>query len=285
VRDTSESPESRWCTIDGAVRKGRLALRRIRTAGFSEKQVALDDGTVLNYGEGPDNGPALLPIHGQTVTWQDYANALPELSRHFHVFAVDCHGHGKSSKNPAKYSAESMGHDFSWFVAHVVGGTAIVSGHSSGGLLAAWLAANSPNSVRGVVLEDPPFFATETGRQEKTFAWIDRFEPTHRFFGQTEEKDYVLYYLAHSYWRSFFGSGWDGIVKYAASYRLKHPNEKLRVFFLPLAVNRIWEGIPGSYDPRFALTFYDNSSFEGFDQAETLSRVNCPSVLIHTSVS
>ena len=38
--------------------------RILKNAGFVEKQAVLPDGTVLNYGEGPDNGPPLLLIHG-----------------------------------------------------------------------------------------------------------------------------------------------------------------------------------------------------------------------------
>ncbi|MGG3922743.1 alpha/beta hydrolase, partial [Geobacillus thermodenitrificans] len=46
-------------------------LKAMRKAGFTEKQVTLNDGTVLNYGEGPDNGnPPLLLIHGQGMTWE-----------------------------------------------------------------------------------------------------------------------------------------------------------------------------------------------------------------------
>ena len=36
---------------------------------------------------------------------EDYAKVFGELSKRYHVYAVDCYGHGGSSKNPAKYSA------------------------------------------------------------------------------------------------------------------------------------------------------------------------------------
>ncbi len=39
--------------------------------GFIEKQAVLYDGSVLNYGEGPSNGPPLLLLHGQQTTWKD----------------------------------------------------------------------------------------------------------------------------------------------------------------------------------------------------------------------
>jgi pimeloyl-ACP methyl ester carboxylesterase len=92
-------------------------LATLYNAGFAEKQIQLQDGTVLNYGESPDNGKTpLLLIHGQGMSWEDYAKVLPELSKHYHVYAVDCHGHGESEYNQEKYSAEAMAADFTEFI-------------------------------------------------------------------------------------------------------------------------------------------------------------------------
>ncbi len=121
-------------------------MRAVWKAGFEEKQATLADGTVLNYGEGGSGIPLML-IHGQCVSWEDYMDVLPELSKYYHIYAVDCYGHGKSSHNPEKYTAKAIGADFIWFIENVIGEPAVVSGHSSGGLLAAWLAANSPENV------------------------------------------------------------------------------------------------------------------------------------------
>jgi pimeloyl-ACP methyl ester carboxylesterase len=261
-------------------------LSKVAKAGFVEKQVTLKDGSVLNYGEGPDNGPELLLIHAQEVYWENYAKVLPELSKYYHIYAVDCYGHGESSKNPEKYTAVAMGTDFIWFIENVIKEPVIVSGHSSGGLLTAWLAANSPRNVRGIVLEDPPFFSTEMPRAEKSFAWVDGFQTVHKFLQQSEEKDYAIFYMKNNYFQKFFGSGWDGIVRYAAQYRAKHPNEELRIFFLPPSLNMSLATVSSkTFDIRFSDTFYDDSWFKGFDQAETLAKINCPSVLIHTSWS
>ena len=72
--------------------------------GFQEKQVVINS-VEINYGEGPDNGPPLLMMHAQNVTWLSYAKVLPELSRSFHIFAPDCHGHGKTDRAPEKRTA------------------------------------------------------------------------------------------------------------------------------------------------------------------------------------
>lgn len=40
----------------------------IEKAQFQEKQVTLPDHSILNYGEGPDNGEVLVLLHGQQVS-------------------------------------------------------------------------------------------------------------------------------------------------------------------------------------------------------------------------
>ena len=88
-------------------------LARAHAAGFEEKQVqvsiAIAGDATLNYAEGPDNGPALVLVHGQGMQWEDYARVLPNLAKRYHVFAVDCFGHGESSHDPALYSCEAIG--------------------------------------------------------------------------------------------------------------------------------------------------------------------------------
>ncbi len=260
-------------------------MEKLARAGFVEKQAQLPGGTVLNYGEGPDNGPALFLIHGQMVSWEDYEPVLPELSKRFHIFAVDCHGHGDSSKDPVQYTAQAMGQDFQWFMENVIGEPAFVSGHSSGGLLTAWLAANAPELVRGVVLEDPPFFSTEEERNPTAFAWVDSFKPIHDFLNQSSETNYTRYYLEHSYMQKLIGPGWQGMKKSALSYMEKNPGKAARIFYLPPSVNRMFDLTAGSYDLRFGDAFYDCAWFENYDRENILSRISCPSVLIHTNWS
>ena len=89
---------------------------KLQQAGFQEKQAKLPDGSVLNYGEGPANGSALVLLHGQQVSWEDYALVLLELAKRYHVYAIDYYGHGGSSKNPAKYSATAISTDINWFI-------------------------------------------------------------------------------------------------------------------------------------------------------------------------
>lgn len=255
-------------------------MQALPRRGFTEKQAVLPDGTVLHYGEGPAGGAPLLLIHGQGVTWQDYAGVLPRLAKRFHVFAVDCHGHGKSSCDPAKYTAAAMGRDFIRFLEQVVGEPVYLSGHSSGGLLAVWLAANAPEWVRGVVLEDPPLFSTEMPEKANTFAYQGNFCLIHAYLRQTEETDYLRYYLDHSPFAELIGKDWPRLKAAVLRCRERHPDRKPRVWWLPPSVNAIWVSISDPYDKRFGDAFYDQSWFAGFDQAEALRRVACPVIFL-----
>ena len=259
-------------------------LRKTMKAGFVEKQAELEDGTVLNYVEGPDNGPPLLLIHGQGANWEDYTSVLPQLSRYYHIYAIDCHGHGKSSYNPEKYYAEVMGADFIWFMENVIGEPAVVSGLSSGGLITAWLAANSPENVLGIILEDPPLFSTELERNENTYAWVDTFRTIHLFLNQDAENDPAIFYLKNCYWINYFGEMKEMLINSAVSYRVKHPDEALVIYYLPPAINRIFYFME-TYDLRFGDHFYDASWNRNFNHAETLVKIDCPSILIQTNWS
>lgn len=254
-------------------------LQKTYNAGYEEKQVVLEDGTILNYAEGPGNGPPLLLIHGQTMKWEDYSRVLPDLAKHYHVFAIDCHGHGKSSHDASKYSAVEIGQDFAWFIENVIGEASVVSGLSSGGILAAWLAAYSPENVLGLVLEDPPFFSVEPEEMANTFVWLDGFEVVHGFKNQSVEEDYVVYYFENSYIWGLFGNLNSHLAKSARNYREKNPGKPLKLWYVP------YKWIHGTlyldeFDLEFSESFYTGAWFEGFSQEETLAKIEVPTVYI-----
>ncbi|GAA5343921.1 pimeloyl-ACP methyl ester carboxylesterase [Planifilum fimeticola] len=254
------------------------AMAGVKRAGFVEKDVTVG-GSRIHYAEGPDNGPALLLIHGQLMDWTGYARVLPDLAEEYHVFVVDCYGHGKSEKDPQKYSAKAMGRDLVQFIRQVIGEPVVVSGHSSGGLLAVWLTAHSPEWVRGAVFEDPPLFTTLFPRAEKTFNYVDLSTICHRFVQQREESDFTLYYVRNSYLLKFFQDARPGMIRYAENYRKKHRDRPLRYWFMPPVMNEGFRTLP-EYDPRFGVTFYDGSWNEGFDHAAALKKIEKPTVLI-----
>lgn len=266
-----------------------------KAAGFAEKMYRTPDGHEIAYLEGPANGAVLLLIHGQTGSKEDYARVLPELARSFHVFAVDCYGHGRSSKDPARYKLVSMRDDFLRFVDEVIGERVMLSGHSSGALIASAMAAAGEGRVRGLMLEDGPFFSTERGRAEKTLAYLE-FRLMHDFLGQDEETNYTRYYLRQTYLREIFNEGgknvWMSAVEKPYGKRIRERSGKMpMLWYLPPAVRlnelvfrtRNLEDGTGAYDLRFGEMFYDFSWFDGFDTESTLRSINCPTVILHVA--
>lgn len=276
---------------DGFMQKVGKAL------GFQEKIYQTKDGSQIAYLEGPNNGEPLMLIHGQMVSKEDYAKVLPELSKHFHIFAVDCYGHGQSSKDPAKYKILSIRDDMILFMRDVIQEKTFLSGHSSGALISAAIAAKNKEQVKGLLLEDGPFFSTEPGRAEKTFSYLD-FKAIHDFLWQDEEKNYTKYFLEHTYLKEVFNKdgkdNWSFLVKNPFTKRIKENSGKMPiVWYYPpeiglnslVFLTRNLQDGTGDYDLRFGDTFYDFSWFEGFDQTETLSAIECPTIILHVAPS
>ncbi len=250
-------------------------------AGFIEKQVTLADGSVINYAEGPDNGKALLLIHGQTGTWEDYTTVLPELSKNWHVFAVDCYGHGKSSHDETKYYLDANGNDLIWLVNNVIGEPTVVSGHSSGGLIAAYIAAYGGDFIVGDLLEDPPVFSTEKENFDKTFAYQDTYKTIHDYNNSEQSECWEAYYLRNCLWgKLYMPSAMDGLANYAQRYYEEHPNEPVQFFFMPESINFMFLSMR-EYDLKFGEHFYDYSWHSDIDHARLMRAVKVPTVFLH----
>lgn len=255
-------------------------MKKVWKAGYTEKQVTLTGGTVLNYAESADTDKTpLLLIHGQEMAWEDYARVLPALAKEYHVYAVDCHGHGSSAHNPADYTFQKMTDDFVLFIENVIGQPCVVSGHSSGGILTAGIAAAAPQDVLGIVLEDPPFFSVEPAEMQNTFVWKDGFEVTHQFLAQTDEKYYIPFYYTNSYmWQQF-----QGLEQFPAAtakaYSEKTGEECKKIWYMPYS----WtHGLlyVDEYDLAFAEAFYNGTWLAGVSQEDILKGVHCPCTYI-----
>jgi pimeloyl-ACP methyl ester carboxylesterase len=120
-------------------------------------EMSFDTGEVLlNYAEGPDNGPPVLFIHGISGRWQYWYPILTQLSMRWHVYAVDLRGHGNSEWKTGHYTLEDYRRDIVSFIEKVVKKPVTLVGHSLGAMISTVLAASHPENIVGVVLGDPP---------------------------------------------------------------------------------------------------------------------------------
>ena len=246
-----------------------------------EKQITLPSGNIINYGEVKNDKPALLLIHGQMGMWEDYALVLPELSKKWHIYAVDVYGHGDSSHDESLYYIDVNGDDLIWFIDHVIGAPTVVCGHSNGALTAAYIAAYGGRNIVGAVLEDPPVFSTEGEGWEESFAYLDTYSVLHDYDESDHSECWEAYYLRRCYWgQLYMRDSMPGIANYAQKYHDKHPDEAVKIGFLPSSVWSIFT-YAQKYDFAYGEHFYDLSWNHGYSHEQILSDIEVPCVYIH----
>jgi pimeloyl-ACP methyl ester carboxylesterase len=258
--------------------------------GFSEKQ--FDTGeVVLNYVEGPDNGPPLLLIPGQMESWQGYKLVMPDLAERFHGFSVDLRGHGKSTRTPGSYSYNICGEDLKLFIQEVIGERTLVSGLSSGAVLAIWLGANAPEDVLAVIAEDPPIFSSIYPRIQEEKFMARNFELAVEFLGKPGKRNVEGY-------MSEMGVPVEeesdllmippfivkGMFTLNRIHRVVQPNHPYDTPFLPFNM-RAGHKFLSEYDTDFSRATLDGDLSRDFDPEETLKRVKCPMLLLWAGAS
>lgn len=118
------------------------------------------------------SGPVLLLLHGVTRCGADWEALFPALAEHWTVVALDQRGHGASPRGD-RYLVTDYIADAVSFVRDEVTGPLVIFGHSLGAMVAAAVAAELPDRVRGIILEDPPFHTM--GNRIAGTAWQAQF--------------------------------------------------------------------------------------------------------------
>ncbi len=135
----------------------------------------IDTGETTITGRKGGDGPPLLLLHGFPQTHLMWHAVVPELARHFTVFAADLRGYGGSGTPPstedhAPYSKRAMARDMIAVMRKLGYERFLVAGHDRGGRCAYRMALDHPDSIaRLAVLELKP--TTEAlDRAEMEFA-------------------------------------------------------------------------------------------------------------------
>jgi len=136
---------------------------------MDKSTVTLGNNTRLAYLERGGSGLPLVLLHGITDNARTYEPLLAGIDPGCRVFALDFRGHGDSDKPETRYDTETYADDVRHFIREVVGGPALVQGHSLGGAVAIQVGVTAPELVKGLFLEDPPLYfvnnLNETYRQ------------------------------------------------------------------------------------------------------------------------
>ena len=211
-------------------------------------------GTVsLNYITVGSGKPPLVLLHGTTDHWQHFKPILPLLAQHHQVYALDLRGHGRSGHVPMGYRVIDFADDVATFLHEVVGETAVLVGHSLGGLIGIRVASMEPTAVSALIIEDPPLFLRR--------ATVQTGSPRAYHFFQT------LY---------------EGLQQASTRLQLEQflsqqlPPERTQN--LPEMVTRLRQ-----VDPDVILISFNNGLMNGFEIDESLRQIICPTLLLQAN--
>ncbi len=123
---------------------------------------------LINYAEGPPNGPPFVVLHGGGGRWQHWEAFLEALAPAWHVFAPDSRGHGGSGRVPGAYLLGDYVRDTAAFLSGVVQQPAVVLGHSLGGEVAVMLAAQHSELFRALIVGDAPLSTAQHVTEDPT---------------------------------------------------------------------------------------------------------------------
>lgn len=260
---------------------------RLKKAGFTEKDITVGD-VRFHYAESDGSGkPVLLLLHAQMLDWFSYHRVMIPLSEKYHVFAVDYPGHGMT-RCPDDYEmcAEQIGACLAQFIDEVIGKPVTVSGNSSGGLLAVWLAAKRPDLIEAAVLEDPPLFSSEYPSIRKTVAYRT-FAISDQAVRKDNEGDYLIFWIknAGEFFKNNTFPGARTLIRALIFLsRMLHFQKTVEIPFVSPLIREMVRGMD-LYDPHFGQAFYDGTWNTGFDHAEALQKIICPVLLIQADTS
>ena len=104
------------------------------------------------------NKPPILLLHGFTDNGKCWARVANDLHEQYDVIMPDARGHGRTQGSLENFSYNQLGEDVVAFIKGLNIAKPFLFGHSMGGLTALIAAAKAPDLIRGIIMEDPPFW-------------------------------------------------------------------------------------------------------------------------------
>jgi pimeloyl-ACP methyl ester carboxylesterase len=125
-------------------------------------QIELNDVS-LHYVKAVDTSDRtpLLILHGLSGSLAKFLHLAPQLMAEADPYFLDMRGHGLSGHARDGYRVKDYVRDAVAFIDDVLGQPPIILAHSLGGVVAAWIAADYPDKLRGLIIEDAPLYIME----------------------------------------------------------------------------------------------------------------------------
>ena len=122
--------------------------------------------------EGNEDKRPLLLLHGFSDNGRCWLQVTHKVANQFDVIMPDARGHGRTEGPSTSLAYDLLAQDVIGLIEGLGLEQPILFGHSMGALTALVAAAQAPDLVRAVVLEDPPFW-DETQKSNITMAQLE----------------------------------------------------------------------------------------------------------------
>jgi pimeloyl-ACP methyl ester carboxylesterase len=129
------------------------------TEGLTRHAVHLSTGVTLNVVERPGIGTPVICQHGIWDNWKYWMELVPDGPGSFSgrpLLMVDLRGHGDSDKPETGYGWDEYTADIVALVNELGYDQVTLAGHSLGSIISLLVAAEMPERVESLLLEDPP---------------------------------------------------------------------------------------------------------------------------------
>ena len=207
-----------------------------------------DTGEVNLYYERFGHGQqTMVLLHGTTGRSDSFQAIVYELSSDFQLVIPDLRGHGYSSHIPNGYRVLDFTHDIIRLLDSLKEKQFLLLGHSLGGLIGIALAAQRPDLVEALIVEDAPL-------------WLRRHSVE---TGSPRAYD-------------FFRSLYELLL-------LTNDENCLREQLSPTTTFREDNTLPSrlsQMDPDVLKMSFDNSLMDSFDIDQALSAITCPTLIL-----
>ncbi len=213
----------------------------------------------LHVAGGPLGGDPLILLHGVSRSSRDFAPLFPALASRWQVLALDQRGHGQSSRAKTYFVRDYAVDVVEILLSRPTFRPAVIYGHSLGALVAVCVAARCPESVRAIILEDPP--TPNMIAEIKRTSFYSHFSAMQKIAGSKLPTSELARELAEVRLPTAAGEVRLGDLRDGVSLRL---------------VARCLQDVdPAVYDPLLAGRW-----LEGVDWMETIRAVRCPVLLL-----
>lgn len=203
--------------------------------------------------------PTLLLLHGVTRCAEDFKTIVDLLEPHWRIVAVDQRGHGGSERTAGYFVTDYVA-DAVRFVRDELAVPVFIHGHSLGAMVAATVAAELPQLVRAIVLEDPPLHTM--GSRINGTGWQAQF------LGMREA--------------ARRGGTVEQLTAALAEIRLPLPDGSIRrLGELRDRASLRWSAeCLAKLDPETLTPLIEGRWLDGYDIARITARIRCPVLLL-----